>query len=347
MITALQHVGIAVQDPEASFRFFHDMLGFKLRTGDEVFNLDGGGVVISHPSRFRVVLGMNPRGGAMVELIENQTSPWQARAVPSSWAAPGIVEIGITTWDLETVFRELARRGVFFLTPILRLPWSSASQERFAYIEGPEGLLIRLTDHGTDAPPGTGGIQDVTIHVKEMSRARAFYERILGFTIVAGEFQGKIQGMEPVAGPGEFHVVALEHPQHRKPHFSHFPPATIRLVQVTSPPRLSKPIQEDRAETAREDIHAGILEVALDVIDHRETEETLRRRGGEWLRPFSEVRRDNVTHFAYMRDPEGTLVEFVEIEKTRGIPARWAGLVSHCGLATYQVLRRLRHRRRP
>lgn len=358
MITALQHVGVGVRNAPATFEFYKKYMGFSLQVSDHTMKLEGGGGLLEKPTEVRTLLAMNWHGGGMLELFENRSEPIVGASRPATWADIGYLELGLKAFRLDDLVEALKRRGLRFLGPILELDQGEGALERSIYLRDPEGLVIQLVEEpGEPAPgvggvrhvaapgvggvrhvaaPGVGGVRHVAVGVSDLAASRAFWGEGLGFTRTVGRYRGCPAGMNEVTGGLEAEILTLQHPGEARSNFPSLEKAMVKLVHVPgrARPRLSDGLPP---------IHAGLIEVSLDLVDYQETAARLAAAGIKLLVPFKKVSPGPgaSAQLAYTRDPDGNLVELLEVTKAGGIHPRWTRGVFSLGIKLASFLERL------
>jgi len=184
------------------------------------------------------------------------------------------------------------------------------------------------------------GVNHVGIGVSDMGRSLKFYGDLLGFTEVMFDYTGSLPGMEKVTGKPEIkaRVVMLKN-QNTGP----LGLGTIKLVHLLPP---DKPEPCTVADTTLwGDI--GVAEVCFNTrLGAREVFAQLLDKGVKAaLTPASGrfLPYDTVCNFAYMRDPDNGLIEFIDWEmgKSLGTEPRVEG-VNHVGFGVSDIDRSLK-----
>jgi len=174
------------------------------------------------------------------------------------------------------------------------------------------------------------GVNYVGIGVSDMDRSLKFYGELLGFTEVVFDYTGSLPGMDKVTGKSETkaRVVMLKN-QNTGP----LGLGMIKLVHLLSPDKPEPCTVVD--STLWGDI--GIAEVCFNarVSSEKVFAELLLEKGVKaTLTPGSGCfpPYQTVAHYAYMRDPDNGLLEFIDWEmcKTLGTEPAVEG-VNHVG----------------
>lgn len=310
MITAFQHVGMGVRDTDRAYRFYRDLMGFRVKLSDKTSYLEEMAPVIGAVVEMRALMAMNVRGGAAIELIEHTSTRPQEPPQPVEWGDIGYLELGLKAFRLEDLYLDLKRKGVEFLTPVRTMDQENGKREKYAYLRDPDGLLVQLVEEEGGRRPEVGGVRHVALGVRDLERSLSFYRKVMGFGETLYEFQGSLPEMEPVTGGKETEVVFLEH---RPEGESALPLLERALLKLVHTPRYrGKVIYEGRRWG---DI--GLMEMAFDVSDLPSTVNQVLARGAELYHPPTRVDMGSGTigSFAYLKDPDGNMVELVEVEK--------------------------------
>jgi catechol 2,3-dioxygenase-like lactoylglutathione lyase family enzyme len=153
------------------------------------------------------------------------------------------------------------------------------------------------------------GIDHITICVSNMEKALHFYQEILGFKKVIFDYSGNLTGMDKIVGKSNVKArIMLLKTENIGP----LGQGLIKLVQFL-PPFRAKPIN---VEHVWSDI--GISEVALNVINMEKILAKMKDNNIEIVLPPQHDTFDNKeVIYAYIRDPDGSLVELVEWVKCK------------------------------
>jgi len=153
------------------------------------------------------------------------------------------------------------------------------------------------------------GIDHITICVNDMDKALNFYQEILGFKKVLIDYFGVLAGMDKVVGKPNVKVRMM---LLKSENIGPLGQGLIKLVQFL-PPFKAKPVN---VEHVWSDI--GISEVALNVINMEKILAKMKDNNIEIVLPPQHDTFDNKeVVYAYIRDPDGSLVELVEWVKCK------------------------------
>ncbi|MEJ5186166.1 MAG: VOC family protein [Candidatus Geothermincolales bacterium] len=334
MITSLQHVGIGVRNVDSSLSFWSELMGFRLKLGDRASYMEEMRELIGSLVELRVVMAANLRGGGAVELVEHLSTSPREPAAPVCWGDIGYLEVGLKAYRLEELYQDLRRKGVGFLTPVREIELASGQWERFAYLRDPDGNLVHLVEEGRGRRPAVGGVRHLALGVRDLERSERFYREVLNFRREVNRFRGRLPELESVCGEEEMEVVVLAQVPEGRPRLPLLEPAMLKLVHT--PRYRGRPIFEGRRWG-----DVGIMEMALDVVGLEERLDRAVEAGAELVQPPTAVDLGMGTRgcFAYLRDPDGNLVELCEAERVLWNSPALLGRVLGWGLGA--VRRRL------
>lgn len=135
MLERVDHIGIAVENLEASKRLYGEVFGLKLVFEEEV------------PTE-RVRVAAYDGGGMRIELLES-TSPDGPIGRHIAARGPGIHHVCYRVDDIRKTLTELAADGVRLIDTSPR-PGAGGCQVAFVHPKGAGGVLVELSQH----PPG-------------------------------------------------------------------------------------------------------------------------------------------------------------------------------------------------
>ena len=135
MLERVDHIGIAVENLEASKHLYGEVFGLKLVFEEEV------------PTE-RVRVAAYDGGGRRIEMLES-TSPDGPIGRHIAARGPGIHHVCYRVDDIRKTLTELAAEGVRLIDTSPR-PGAGGCQVAFVHPKGAGGVLVELSEH----PPG-------------------------------------------------------------------------------------------------------------------------------------------------------------------------------------------------
>jgi catechol 2,3-dioxygenase-like lactoylglutathione lyase family enzyme len=326
-----------VRDIDLTYAFYRELMGFRVKLSDMTTYMEEMTPIIGALVELRALMAANLRGGAVIELIEHVSTRPMEPPQPVQWGDLGYLELGLKVFNLDKLYLDLKSRGVEFLTSVRSMELSEGGRERYAYLRDPDGLLLQLVEEKGGKKPAVGGVRHVAIGVRDIEQARSFYRDLLGFSEVLHEFKGRIPELDAVTGGKEMELVVLgQHLEEASLFDSVLDRAILKLVHT--PGYRGKTIYEGRRWG-----DVGLMEMAFDVRDLAGTINGLIAAGAELYHPPTHVDMGSGTmgSFSYIKDPEGNVVEMVEVEKALHAPPWIARPVLAAVVKTAAALRLL------
>jgi catechol 2,3-dioxygenase-like lactoylglutathione lyase family enzyme len=314
MINAFQHVGMGVWDVDKTYSFYKKLFGYKIKLNDITMASKEMEPVVGSLETMRMMMAMNTRGGGILEFIEHKSSPVRPYPEEAGYGNCGVLEIGFGVRAIEKVVDSFRVKGVTLLTPVCELALADGRRRRYAYLTDPDGMKVQLVEDlrpGQPAAekPEVQGVFQVGVGVSDVEASKAFYESVLGFDREIYSFDGHNPDLDPVSGgPIHMNTVILERSAPNRGPVSELPSGTIKLMAVP----------DDKGEhiyKGRRWGDIGCMEFCMDVSDLEGAVEDAKHKGVPiYLQPCEvDMGSGSKGKVAYIRDPDGTIVEFVEI----------------------------------
>lgn len=311
-INGIQQVGIGVLDVKEAWTFYHECFGFDL----PIFNDEAIAKLMvryteNEPRKRHAALVLNYQGGGGLEIWQHKSlvsRPPQFKVMPGDI---GIFAIKIKVKDVQESYSFLKDRAIQLLTE----PPSDKNGLNHFYLYDPFQNLIQVVESkswNTDVNLHSGGIYGCMIGVKNMERSIKFYKEVLGYDIILSDHKGTSNDLDQITNDrNSYHRVLLTHSRIKSGAFSKLlGPSEIELVEVLD--RIPQKIFENRMWG-----ELGFIHLCFDVnkIDQ------LKNHCVKLGYPFTVDSADSFDmgeaagRFAYIEDPDGTLIEFVETHK--------------------------------
>ena len=141
----LHHVGITVQDLDASIRFYHDVLGLEFSNepspwfeGEEL----GRGVGVPGAALRQVSLLV---GDTTLELLEYKSPPSETSA-PLDSNSIGASHVAFVVDDIHARKAELEEKGISFYSDVNTVDEGVLAGWRWVYFEDPDGYPLELVE---------------------------------------------------------------------------------------------------------------------------------------------------------------------------------------------------------
>ena len=311
IITGIQQIGIGVSDVVLAFDFYRTHLGFDIRIFDEAAEAHlmrpyTGGQ--SHHRR--AILALNLNGGGGLELWQYTSRTPQPPSFSPQMGDLGIFMAKIKTFNIRQTYHNLQQKNIF-VTPVFQHP---CGFQHF-YMQDPFGNWLEImeaTDFFEKKNVPNGGICGAVIGVRDIEKSTAFYKDILGFDqILFTSENGTYEDMFVFGRDKMYKRHLLTRSKQETAGFANlFGQPYIELIEWTN--GTPRKIFENRYWG-----DLGFIHICLDVRNM----EALKNHCQNHKIPFTVdsgphfSMGDAVGHFAYIEDPDGTLIEFVETKK--------------------------------
>jgi catechol 2,3-dioxygenase-like lactoylglutathione lyase family enzyme len=315
-IRGIQQVGIGVSNVREAWKWYREAFGVDIRIFEEEAT---AGLMLPYtggkPQKRHAALVMNMQGGGGFEIWNyTQRTPQSPEFIPQLGDL-GIYAIKIKTIDVAAAHSFHQSKG---LKPSVLLTAPDLSSHYF--MKDPYGNyfeIVPCNSYFMDENKPTGGVFGVTIGVSDINKALPVYSEILGYNEVVYDRTGNFEDLTDIpGGKSAFRRVLLNHSDIKKGSFSKlFGQTQVELIQVLD--RTPRKIFENRFWG-----DLGFIHLCFDVSGMYKLREECKLSGFPFTVDSIES-HDNqgfdmgeaAGHFAYIADPDGTLIEFVETLK--------------------------------
>lgn len=314
MISGIQQCGIGCVNFEESWKWYIEMFHFDVRAleddtvAERMLRYTGG-----VPQKRHACVALNLQGGGGLEIWQYSERTPKPVGFDVMAGDLGIFAVKIKTRDAAAFHKELSakydRVGPLELLPdgtpsfMLIDPWNNSFQIV-------EYSRLYLDEHRLD-----GGVLGVLCGCTDIDRTVCLYHDVLGYDTVVYDKTGNFDDLKFMkGGEGRFRRVLLSHSKERSGALAElFGPSRIELFQALD--RTPRKIYEGRYWG-----DPGFIQVCFDVTGMRALEKKFESYGF----PFTvDSCKDNghfdmgeaSGHFTYIEDPDGTLIELVEVHK--------------------------------
>ncbi|MDD5747946.1 MAG: VOC family protein [Actinomycetota bacterium] len=339
MINGFQHVGIGVFNMDESCAFYRKVLNFRVTLNDHEEEVEQMVPIIKELVRMRLMMVMNMNGGGVVELAQHTSSKPRPMPEERRWGDIGYLSAGLHANGIEDLSLRLKEQGVKVLTPIIECEYGHGGKWKSFYVEDPNGIILELLEtaelRASGGKPRIGGFSHVTIGVSDIEKSLSFY-KVLGYDTIITDSQESTSELETITKGARTRTVFLSRSKEPSGNLP-VPGGMVRLVQALD--FKGNPIYEGRRWG-----DVGIMEMALDIESVRETYDLLTEKGALPLsEPTSiDMGTGSVGTFAYVKDPDGNIIELVEVEKLAYLPPSLIGPVLKAALRLSSKLRGIR-----
>ena len=317
MINCIQQIGIGVADKDSAFRWIRKTFGMDIPIfddeGEPSYMVDYTGNKIQ---RRDAVLAENIRGGSGFEIWQYLSRKPVAPSFKLTLGDLGIFLAKIKAPDVDAAYNAFLESGAEVVGKVVKNP---LGKPHF-FIKDPfENIYQVVEDEHFFKKDGwvTGGACGCLIGVSDMEKSLAFYREVLGFDVVLYDEAGVFDDFSTLpGGKKKIRRVLLVPGRKAMGTFaSLIGPGKIELVQSLN--RHPKKIFEGRFWG-----DLGFIHLCFDVHDMQGVKKLCEEKGFPFTVSTLKDQNDKPFdmggakgHFSYNEDPDGTLIEFVEVYK--------------------------------
>jgi len=313
VISGIQQIGIGIPNVHEAWDWYNRNFGFDLPMFDEAAE---AGLMLPYtdgkPQQRHAILALNLKGGGGFEIWQYTSRIPQPADFELQIGDLGIFITKVKTSDIDVAYRQLAQNKTNLLSEIVKMPDGTAH----FFVQDPYGNTFQIVPSNEWFRPSIdsvfGGAYGAIIGVTNMKKSMEFYKKILGYDTVISDQEAIFDDFKNIPG-GQHKIrrVLLKHSQPRQGAFSKLlGPSTIELVKVID--RIPQKIFKDRLWG-----DLGFIHLCFDIRNMQDLKEECESLG----HPFTVDSADSFDmgeaagHFAYIEDPDGALIEFVETHK--------------------------------
>jgi catechol 2,3-dioxygenase-like lactoylglutathione lyase family enzyme len=319
IISGIQQIGIGVENFAEAWRYYIEVFNMDIRIleDDKVAELmlpyTGG-----KPQKRRAAIALNLQGGGGFEIWQYSDRKPKPADFEIQAGDLGVFAAKIKSKHVEKTYELFSKKPNINL---LGKPEISIDGNKTFFMKDPYGNIFQIVHDTTiyrNEGRLTGGIVGAMIGVTDIEKAMPIYRDILGYDIVIADETGTFNDIKVLpSGEGQFRRRILSHSKPRQGSFSElFGKSYIELVQPLE--RAPRKIYEGRFWG-----DPGFIQICFDV---RNTD-ALRKKCEEMGYPFTVDSSQSFKEgesfdmgeaagqFAYIEDPDGTLIELVEAHK--------------------------------
>lgn len=312
-INGIQHIGVGVPDSEVSQKWYRKFLGMDIAIFDGVAPAPLMDIYTNNETiTKRATMILNLQGGCAMEVV-NPTSFQATHAdVEFQLGDLGIFIAQVKTRNVLQAYAYFKENGAKLLSEVVKMPDGGDT----FYVEDPNGLIFQIVSGQNFYTKGkhvTGGPNGCVIGVSEIEKARTLYSDVLGYDKVIYDETGVFDDLKTITGGGkQFRRIRLTQSNPPGGGFAKVSADTyIELVQAFG--YRPKKIYEGRLWG---DI--GFVHLGFDVRGMKELGKDLDQKGFGFTCDTNDTLDMGGTtrvHCTYIEDPDGTLIEMIEVYK--------------------------------
>jgi catechol 2,3-dioxygenase-like lactoylglutathione lyase family enzyme len=311
-INGIQQVGLGVLDVYEAWTWYHKYFGFDL----PIFDDEAVAKLMlkytnNEPRNRHAALVLNYQGGGGLEI-------WQHKSMvsrpPQNKVMPG--DLGIFAMKIKVKNTEISH-SLFKKSslPLLTEPILDKSKTKSFYLSDPYHNLIQVVESSiwnADVNLHSGGVLGCMVGVHDMQRSIKFYKDILGYDLVTSDAKGHFEDFDQLSDARyTYQRVILSHSKEKSGAFSKLlGPTAIELVKVLD--RNPQKIFKNRMWG-----ELGYIHLCFDINGMEYLKDHCANLGHSFAVDSDDSfdMGEAAGRFAYIEDPDGTLIEFVETHK--------------------------------
>ncbi len=311
IISGIQQIGIGVANMPEAWKWYRKYFGVDIGIFEEeaeaklMLPYTGG-----EPRRRHAALAVNMQGGGGFEIWQYKSRTPEAPKSEVLLGDYGIFAAKIKCLDVKAVHRYFVSEGL----KVTQLAKNPVGVETF-FVQDPYGNYFQLVNGNAwfkNENKLTGATYGAVIGVSDIEKAKEFYRTILGYDQIVYDVNNLFTDISDLpGGANTFRRILLRHSQPRKGAFSPLlGESEIEIVQVTN--RAANKIFDGRLWG-----DLGFIHLCFDINGMAAMREKCLSYGCSFTVDTGNSfdMGEAAGHFAYIEDPDGTLIEFVETHK--------------------------------
>lgn len=315
LISGIQQMGIGIPNVQEAFDWYRKTLKIDIKMFEEAAEAK---LMLPYtankPQSRHAILALSGQGGGGLEIWQYVGRTPQPAAFDIQLGDLGLNINKFKCHNADAAYDNLKQQGVELLGQVHTNP---AGAKHF-FAKDPYGNIfeaVESTNWFRKIGDHFGGVYGCIIGVSDMEKSLTFYKEILGYDQILSDHTEQFQDFEGLpAGEQKYRRVILAHSQNRQGPFSRMlGQSQIELVQSLD--RKPNFIFKDRLWG-----DLGYIHLCFDIKGMPELRDKCAKLG----HPFtvdSSAAMDSFDmgeaagNFAYIEDPDGSLIEFVETHK--------------------------------
>ncbi len=315
-ICGIQQIGIGVTNFAEAWKWYIPHFSMNVRMFEDKATAE---YMLPHtnnqPWERHACLAINMLGGGGFEIWQHTERTPLAPAFELQMGDLGIFAGKIKSPTVQAAYDHL-KKDSELLSEIVKDP---SGRDTF-YVRDPYQNIWQVVEESStfmNCGNPNGGCYGTMIGTTQPEKAMELYSGILGYDVVVYDKEGVFEDLKGIpGGTGKFRRILLQHSETRKGPFAElFGPSEIELIQALD--RTPEKIFKDRIWG-----DLGFIHLCFDILGMKTLKEECQEKGFPFtvdsdIHPTGKPFDMGVAagHFAYVEDPDGTLIEFVETHK--------------------------------
>ena len=314
LVRGIQHLGIGVDDHAKSWAWYRKFFGFDVpffnsEAPAPLMKIYTNGEVINK----RAAMVLNLKGGCAMEIVQPISFTASHSSIEMQLGDLGIFIGTYKTPDIKAALDHFNLHNEKLINTGVKTP---EGKETF-YVMDPNGLLLQVIESDewyTSSSHPMGGNLGCTIGCSNIEKSKELYADILGYDEVVYDESGVFADWKNLpGGEGRYRRVLLRRKNPSRGGFNQLAgKSQIELIQDLSDRKKNK-IYEGRRWG---DI--GFVHLGFDVLNMAALGAKLDRAGFGFTCDSNEALTmgdSTKVHCTYCEDPDGTLIELIEVYK--------------------------------
>lgn len=308
IISGIQQIGIGNTSVYNTWEWYRKNLGMDLPVFDEAAEAE---LMLPYtagqPRSRHAILALNMMGGGGAEIWQYTSRVGQPAAFDIQAGDLGIYIAKFKSPNISVSHSELSKTNT-----VSEISTAPDGRSHF-YLKDPDGNLIEVIESKSwfgKKISHTGGVAGVTIGVSQMDKSIEFYNTLLGYDQVVYDKTSEFADFNYFDAGQKIRRVLLRHSEQRVGAFSKlFGDTEIELIQTID--RVPKKIFQDRMWG-----DLGFIHLCFDITGMAALRGKCLVNGCPFTVDSGDFDMGEAAgQFAYIEDPDGTLIEFVETHK--------------------------------
>jgi catechol 2,3-dioxygenase-like lactoylglutathione lyase family enzyme len=317
IISGIQQIGIGVANVHEAWDWYREHFGMDIRIFEDsavaelMLPYTGG-----KPRKRHAALTMNMQGGGGFEIWQYVDRTPEAPAHEIHAGDLGIYVAKIKTRNVKAAFDNFRSRKL----NVNGLQTSPDGKEHF-FIRDPYDNIFQVVEgygwFSLERKKFTGAAFGAIIGVSDIEKSMTLYSGILGYDTVIYDTEGVFEDFKGLPGGDRtFRRVLLKHSKPRLGSFSKMlGPSVMELIQVKG----QEPVKIFNNRFWGD---LGFIHLCYDIKGMAALREECKEKGFSFTVDSTNTLKtetfdmgEAAGHFAYIEDPDGALIEFVETDK--------------------------------
>lgn len=311
-ITGIQQIGVGVEDVKIAWKWYHKYFGMDVH----VFEDEAIAELMLHYTEGKTrkryaILAMNMQSGGGLEIWQHTGKTPEKPKFKPQLGDIGIFAAKIKSQHVKNAFDFMRSEQLNILGNFE----SSPNKKPHYFVQDPFDNIFQIVEDDyifENTKSDTGGVFGAIIGVSNIEKALKVYKDILDYDEIIYDKSGVFDDFSGLPGGNrKFRRVLLKHSAKRTGGFAPlFGPTQIELVQLID--EKGRDIYKDRIWG-----DPGFIHICFDTIGMDQLREEVKEKGF----PFTVDSANSFDmgeaagHFAYISDPDGIPIEFVETHK--------------------------------